>query len=147
MNLKQKLSKKLKKTGGFTLIEMLIVVAIIAILVAVSIPMVNSSLDKARTATDEANVRAAKAAALAAYMLDENSSAFTTTGSGASEKAACYYDAVNGDVQADTTDIEPYNQIEEPATSGTIPTGEGCVKVTITTATGETATEWVDIVT
>ena len=69
MNLKQKLSKKLKKTGGFTLIEMLIVVAIIAILVAVSIPMVNSNLEKARKATDSANERAAKAAAMAEYML------------------------------------------------------------------------------
>ena len=57
MNLKQKLSRKLKKTGGFTLIEMLIVVAIIAILVAVSIPMVNASLEKAREATDAANER------------------------------------------------------------------------------------------
>lgn len=64
MNLKQKLSKKLKKTGGFTLIEMLIVVAIIAILVAVSIPMVGSSLEKARKATDDANLRAAKAVAI-----------------------------------------------------------------------------------
>ena len=64
MNLKEKLSKKLKKTGGFTLIEMLIVVAIIAILVAVSIPMVGTSLDNARRATDEANVRAAKTVAM-----------------------------------------------------------------------------------
>lgn len=70
MNLKQKMSKKLKKTGGFTLIEMLIVVAIIAILVAVSIPLVNTSLEKARVNTDAANERAAKAAALAQYMLD-----------------------------------------------------------------------------
>ena len=69
MNLKQKLSKKLKKSGGFTLIEMLIVVAIIAILVAVSIPMVNSSLTKAKAATDDANERAAKAAAVAEFLL------------------------------------------------------------------------------
>ena len=33
------LKAKLKKQGGFTLIEMLIVVAIIAILIAVSIPL------------------------------------------------------------------------------------------------------------
>lgn len=71
MNLKQKLSKKLKKTGGFTLIEMLIVVAIIAILVAVSIPMVNASLTKAKKATDDANERAAKGAAVAEYLLNE----------------------------------------------------------------------------
>lgn len=79
MNLKQKLSKKLKKTGGFTLIEMLIVVAIIAILVAVSIPMVNSSLEKAREATDAANERAAKAAALATFMLKSPAPTNTVT--------------------------------------------------------------------
>ena len=68
MNLKEKLSKKLKKTGGFTLIEMLIVVAIIAILVAISVPMVNSSLENARVAADEANLRSAKAVAVICAM-------------------------------------------------------------------------------
>lgn len=70
MNLKQRLRKKLKKNGGFTLIEMLIVVAIIAILVVVSIPMVNSNLNEARKATDAANERAAKAAAMITFMTE-----------------------------------------------------------------------------
>ena len=51
------LKAKLRRDGGFTLVEMLIVVAIIAILVAVSIPMVGTALDKARDATDKANLR------------------------------------------------------------------------------------------
>ncbi len=59
----EKLQKKLKKQGGFTLVEMLIVVAIIAILIAVSIPMVSGALDRAKQATDAANVRAGKAQA------------------------------------------------------------------------------------
>ncbi len=57
--LKERLSAKLSKNGGFTLVEMLIVVAIIAILIMVSIPMVNSSLEKAREAVDDANERSA----------------------------------------------------------------------------------------
>ena len=47
---------------GFTLIEMLVVIAIIAILVAIVIPVVGSSTTKAQAATDAANLRSAKAA-------------------------------------------------------------------------------------
>ena len=60
--------KKLRKNGGFTLIEMLIVVAIIAILIAVSIPLINSALERARDATDQANERSAKTEAVLVYM-------------------------------------------------------------------------------
>ena len=52
---------------GFTLAELLIVVAIVGILVAVSIPIFSSQLEKSREATDLANMRAAKALAIAAY--------------------------------------------------------------------------------
>ena len=55
--LNEKLRAKLSKSGGFTLVEMLIVVAIIAILIAVSIPMFNTTLEKARHGVDAANIR------------------------------------------------------------------------------------------
>ena len=50
-------------------------VAIIAVLVVVSIPLVSASLEDAREAADAANERAAKAAAMAAYLLAEESDA------------------------------------------------------------------------
>ena len=46
---------------GFTLIEMLVVIAIIAVLVSIVIPVVGDSTAKARAATDAANLRSAKA--------------------------------------------------------------------------------------
>ena len=51
------LRKKLKNKKGFTLMEMLIVIAIIVILLAIAIPSFNNSLNKAKTTADEANVR------------------------------------------------------------------------------------------
>lgn len=45
--------------NGFTLAELLIVVAIIAVLVAISIPIFTSQLEKAREAVDLSNVRSA----------------------------------------------------------------------------------------
>lgn len=45
------------KNKGFTLAELLIVVAIIGVLVAISIPIFTSQLEKAREATDAANIR------------------------------------------------------------------------------------------
>ena len=50
--------KRVKKNKkGFTLAELLIVVAIIAVLVAISIPIFSSQLEKSREAADEANIR------------------------------------------------------------------------------------------
>ena len=60
----------MKDKKGFTLAELLIVVAIIGVLVAVSIPIFTSQLEKSKQATDLANMRSAKAAAVAEWMSD-----------------------------------------------------------------------------
>ena len=57
MNQMEKMRRKIKGKKGFTLMEMLIVVAIIVALLAIAIPAFNSALGKAKTAADEANVR------------------------------------------------------------------------------------------
>lgn len=62
------LLKKFKNKEGFTLAELLIVVAVIAVLVAISIPIFSSQLEKAREATDVANLRAAYAEQSAALL-------------------------------------------------------------------------------
>ena len=49
--------KKFTNKKGFTLMEMLIVVAIIVVLVAIAIPTFTSSLNKAKAGVDLANIR------------------------------------------------------------------------------------------
>ena len=58
-----------KNQKGFTLMEMLIVVAVIAILVAVAIPVMNAQMHKVKVRTDWANVRAYYAEIQTDYML------------------------------------------------------------------------------
>ena len=77
---------------GFTLAELLVVVAIVGILVAISIPVFTAQLNKARLATNQANMRAAKAAAVAAYLTD-----------GKETEVVYDYDIVSGET-SETTD-------------------------------------------
>lgn len=79
-----------KNKKGFTLAELLIVVAIIGVLVAISIPIFSSQLEKSRFAVDQSNVRNAKAAAAAEYL-----------STGASGKVEYYYDASSGKVTSE----------------------------------------------
>lgn len=69
------LKKVRENKKGFTLAELLVVVAIVGILVAISIPVFTAQLSKARKATNQANLRAAKAAAVAQYLTDVDNTA------------------------------------------------------------------------
>jgi len=62
---------------GFTLMEMLIVVAILVVLLAVAVPLFSSQLNSAKKAVDDANLRMAKQIAQAMYLLKQED--FNTT--------------------------------------------------------------------
>ena len=79
--------------------EVLVVIAIIAVLIAIAIPVFAGQVERAKIATDQANVRSAKAAAVAEFL---------TTGS--SEEQRYYFNAGTGSVQADSNGISGYGQ-------------------------------------
>lgn len=67
---REKLEAARKDEKGFTLAELLIVVAIIAVLIAIAIPVFTSQLEASREATDAANIRSAYAVASAKVLTD-----------------------------------------------------------------------------
>lgn len=108
--------KKLLNKKGFTLMEMLIVVAIIVILVAISVPTFTSQLNKAREAADLANIRAAKASATTEYLaLADERTEFFDDDEATDPVATRYYDAENGVLlkAASTNEITAYGKSAE----------------------------------
>ena len=69
--------KKWTKSNGFTLAELLIIVAIVAVLVAISIPIFTSQLEKAREATDLSDVRSAYAEVMMAAISDDTTATYS----------------------------------------------------------------------
>lgn len=68
-----------KNNRGFTLAELLIVVAIIAVLVAIAIPVFTAQLEKSKEATDAANIRSAYAEVMAEALTQSTPATVTRT--------------------------------------------------------------------
>ena len=88
--------KKLRNKKGFTLAELLIVVAIIGILVAISIPIFTSQLQKVRLATNQANARAAYSAVKSQFLTSDHPSEGETYYTYDTEKDQIVTESPNG---------------------------------------------------
>ena len=119
--------KKIRSSKkGFTLAELLIVVAIIGVLVGISIPIFTAQLEKSKKATNEANARAAKAAAVSDYL-----------GAGKTGAVVYEYDVANGTIAIDASAATEDNDGSNDKVAETI-------KVTVTTDDTGTASVTVD---
>lgn len=128
------LKAKLRRDGGFTLVEMLIVVAIIAILIAVSIPMIGTALESSRHAVDQANIRDAVALANIELLTNE------TLNKGGTETTYTYCvdpTSHQGTLESGTS---PTNALTASCTCGGHVTDP--LKVTINPETGKVTVNW-----
>lgn len=123
---------------GFTLMEMLIVVAIIGVLTAISIPTFSNTLKKSKAAVDAAAVRNAKAVAVTTHLLENDGTDKT------------YYFDSNCILYNDPTGIVGYGKsdVELPNEAFHLPDDfaegvpkDGYVSITIT-ALGEVSACW-----
>lgn len=130
--LKGILKKKLNNDKGFTLAELLIVVAIIAILVAVSIPVFTSRLEEAKKSTDLANIRAAKAAAMN-LSLDAN----------ADLTKKYFYDAENGVLKESKDGIKVYGKSKDVVDGAKWVPKDSILRVTFNSSDNTVVLEWI----
>lgn len=109
---------------GFTLAELLIVVAIIAVLVAIAIPIFTAQLEKSREATDVANLRDYYAEIAVAINDGSISSTNATFAVGNNLTATATFNTTTGNLETVTVADVDVNQtqadwaIDDPSVAG-----------------------------
>lgn len=118
---------KKNNENGFTLAELLIVVAIIAVLVAISIPIFTTQLEKAREATDAANIRAAYAEIMTAALTED---ATTLDENGAEVSNFEKTIEIKQKVASWSTDVDWPEDIADTASANVVPGGTATLTYT-----------------
>ena len=121
------MKNKMKNKKGFTLMEMLIVVAIMVVLVAVAVPTFTSQVNNAKKAADDANIRAARSVAATTYLV--NGTAITNN----------YFDAEKGTISS-TKPTKAYGQ--GVTTNSLHADSTGCVLKVNVDANGNITLNW-----
>ena len=122
--MKEMVKRIREEKGGFTLAELLIVVAILLVLIAIAVPLFTGALGRAEAAVDSSNQRAATSEATVDYQLGNKSGSVTYI---------YYYDGNGNELTG-----------SGPDASGTAPTG-AVYKYQLTISKVETGTDKGDI--
>lgn len=108
---------KTNRKKGFTLMELLIVIAIIVVLVAIAIPVFSKQLEKAKEATDAANIRAAYAeAASKALLTDEEVTVTSVEMAQADEGWAYFHGDIGGIANDKLPDVDAGDTVDVTVT-------------------------------
>ena len=115
--------EKKRNQKGFTLAELLIVVAIIAVLVAVAIPIFTKQLEKSRDAASVANMRSAYAEAQTCMLAGEdsgNADYNITNGSGTVTVSGVIIKSAQSNNWSDLSGDLPFTAPADSGTPGTV---------------------------
>ena len=123
--MKEMIKRIREEKGGFTLAELLIVVAIILVLVAVAVPVFTGAMNDANKSVAVADIRSARSQASAQFLLDKSTTAqtyaYTIDETGKMDRTT----NIEGAIDADATDA--IDQVTGKITANDFP-----VKISVT---------------